>query len=286
MIKIDFEQPNCEIWKEWKKKCKKATISIIKAHDKKGLRKSIDYQIKPIYKDKDVKRKYYMNIKGPFNGKCAYCDSLIIHDQYGDIDHFRPAKEITDINNNIVMIVKSRKKYKHPGYYWLAYDWKNLFPTCEKCNRPSKPGERAVGKHSRFPVMDGFYAKRTGEEIKEKPLLINPVTDDPTDHLDINLKTGFMAFRTPRGKACIEVFGFNERNGLPQERMSVHQEALALIVRFFTSYKGSEDEKDSFLELCKYVSGKKPHSFVGRKTIMSKSEGFYNDLISHCSKGS
>jgi len=50
------------------------------------------------------------------NEKCIYCETKFTHNSPGDIEHFRP---------------KSL-------YYWLAYDWKNLFLSCEECNRRYK----------------------------------------------------------------------------------------------------------------------------------------------------
>src|SRR5712671_6067080 len=58
-----------------------------------------------------------------------------------DIDHFRPK-----------LGVKEDKD--HPGYYWLAFDWRNMRLSCQRSNRPRRaPGARvAGGKADHFPL--------------------------------------------------------------------------------------------------------------------------------------
>ncbi len=97
-----------------------------------------------------------------FNGKCAYCEAGVLHVAYGDVEHYRPKKGV-------------REDAGHGGYYWLAYEPKNLLPCCEKCNR-------ARGKATHFPVR-GFRAQVREEIDREEPLLINPYSCKPGNHL-------------------------------------------------------------------------------------------------------
>ena len=55
-----------------------------------------------------------------FNGKCAYCESHIIHINYGDIEHFRP-------------------KSKFPEF---CFEWDNLLLSCSICNGKSNKGNK------------------------------------------------------------------------------------------------------------------------------------------------
>ena len=58
-----------------------------------------------------------------FHGKCAYCETLLTSG--GELDHFRPKRGAV-----------SRDGTKSPGhYYWLAYEWENLYLSCQMCNR-------------------------------------------------------------------------------------------------------------------------------------------------------
>ena len=60
-----------------------------------------------------------------FGRKCAYCEISIARMDW-DIEHFRPKGRIAE------------REEDHPGYYWLAYTWENLFPSCTWCNQHRK----------------------------------------------------------------------------------------------------------------------------------------------------
>ena len=51
-----------------------------------------------------------------FHFKCAYCESSIANQDW-DVEHFRPKGRVAE-------------REKHTGYYWLAYEWTNLYPSC------------------------------------------------------------------------------------------------------------------------------------------------------------
>ena len=172
------------------------------------------------------------NKAGPFRGRCAYCESYIADFQHGDIEHFRPKKGVTDENDFPVRISKSDgSEGDHPGYFWLAYSWKNLLPSCITCNQP---GEEGIGKRNRFPLeLPPGHAMTQKEIANERPLLLNPIDpedDDPEDHLDIELETGVMTFKnnSKRGEICIKMFGLNTRDQLVRERRTAINEVKAL----------------------------------------------------------
>jgi hypothetical protein len=80
-------------------------------------------------------------LKHVFNGQCAYCESPLKFDRYrGDAEHYRPKGSVMwrDLATN--KKTKARCKLSdgteidHPGYFWLAYDWRNLMPACADCN--------------------------------------------------------------------------------------------------------------------------------------------------------
>lgn len=83
-----------------------------------------------------------------FHRKCAYCESPLTEVGW-DIEHFRPKKKVSD-------------RTGHPGYYWLAYTWTNLYPSCGPCNKRLKdkstweePGRgKTAGKANQFPLVD------------------------------------------------------------------------------------------------------------------------------------
>src|ERR1035441_2039073 len=97
-----------------------------------------------------------------FGGKCAYCESEFTSVAWGDVEHYRPKRSVMG--------------EKHPGYYWLAYDPRNLLPSCQKCNQGS-------GKRNYFPIA-GIRATCPNDDLSaELPLLLNPYEEaDCSDH--------------------------------------------------------------------------------------------------------
>jgi uncharacterized protein (TIGR02646 family) len=109
--------------------------------------------------------------------KCCYCE---LHCK-AEIEHYRPKKGVTGVPKN-----------EHRGYYWLAYEWTNLLPSCRYCNTEG-------GKHNHFTIQGtrvaypNYYSD--GSLIKEKhipnkaplkfelPYLLHPEIDNPKLHL-------------------------------------------------------------------------------------------------------
>src|SRR3954454_1457494 len=59
-----------------------------------------------------------------FHRKCAYCEISTARVDW-EVEHYRPKGRVAE-------------RQGHPGYYWLAYDWDNLFPSCTFCNQHRK----------------------------------------------------------------------------------------------------------------------------------------------------
>ena len=85
-------------------------------------------------------------------GKCVYCEGKFGLVTYGDLDHYRPKQQIKQGSGKVVQIKIRGHEIPHPGYFWLAYDYRNLLPTCDRCNRTSKgsrfPDERGLCHHT------------------------------------------------------------------------------------------------------------------------------------------
>jgi hypothetical protein len=63
----------------------------------------------------------------------------------------------------------------HSGYWWLAYEPTNYFPSCQLCNQ-------GTAKKNRFPIA-GTRARGPQDALSaERPLLLNPYFDDPRAH--------------------------------------------------------------------------------------------------------
>lgn len=85
-------------------------------------------------------------IKKQFN-KCCFSEAKFIGD-YSDVEHFRPKGRVDDYDTNVSM---------HPGYYWVAFDWANLFL--------SKTRPNTSQKRNYFPLYNEFERNRSHDDI-------------------------------------------------------------------------------------------------------------------------
>lgn len=261
MIKIDFQEPTDPQWVKWREKCEDAQKELNAAVERGAVPRISE----DLYK---ARKDIYCDHHGPFHGKCAYCETLMAADQPGDIDHFRPKKRVSDGHGKPVMRMTEHGGQAHGGYYWLVYDWRNLLPSCCDCNRPSKrkSGGTLIGKRDHFPVKD-FRAWRPGDEIKEEPLLIHPVYEDPEKHLKIDAMGTFQA-RTPRGQACIDILGLNHRTALVEARKETYEKVIdkaAILALNLIQKAQSATVMESKLQ--SYKEGKQPYSCAGRLAL-------------------
>ncbi|RMO89916.1 hypothetical protein ALQ32_01383 [Pseudomonas syringae pv. tagetis] len=118
-----------------------------------------------------------------FGRKCAFCESILLGTQAGDIEHYRPKGEVHALDS------VTGKNAPLPGYYWLAAKWSNLLIACADCNRPRTQLDfdntnRVIGKSTHFPLANlaGRAKGPVGLNL-EQPLLLNPCADNPSDHL-------------------------------------------------------------------------------------------------------
>jgi hypothetical protein len=150
--------------------------------------------------------------------KCFLCESKITHIAHGDVEHFRPK---AGYRQNV-----SDKLHK-PGYYWLAYEWGNLFLACQICNQ--------VFKKNLFPLSNPT-ARATSHRKKtagEKPLFIDPSVGDPEDLISFRREIPYPIDNDPRAKATIEGLGLT-RLKLNDKRRE-HYDKLELL--YLIAYK-------------------------------------------------
>lgn len=135
-------------------------------------------------------------------GKCCFCESNVRHIAYGDVEHFRPKAGYKQ---------KPKDKLTTPGYYWLAYEWENLFFSCQLCNQ--------LHKKNLFPLKNPKKrAKSHREKIsKEAPLFINPSEIDPQGHISFRKEIPYPINDSPEGDATIKGFGL-DREPLNERR--------------------------------------------------------------------
>lgn len=271
MLKIDFAPPNTLEWTAWRERCDQATLELINQHETNG---EIDFRDN-LYKA--LKKEIYMNRTGPFSGKCVYCEQKIEGDQHGDIEHFRPKARVTDENDQPVMIEHEGERKPHPGYYWLAYEWTNLVPSCVRCNQASigDTGNK-IGKRNRFPVQ-GEYALAPGQENDEEPLLLNPLFDDPNQHMRLIRDTGVLEPVTERGRTCIEIFGLNDR-GLPADRADKFDDIKNACCILVSKLAGGVDANKELFRLANVLKGSDEFSLAGQAAISEVDGPFFGAI--------
>ena len=263
MIKVTFEEPQTTKWKRWLRDASKGMEGIL-AQAAGGL----PYEIK----DSMYKRRKE-EIFAAFSQKCAYCETNF-SGQSGDVEHFRPKGRVVDEKDSPVYLVDENGKRLmnpdntpklHPGYYWLAYNWENLLPSCSKCN--------SSNKGTRFPV-NGFRAASPGTEKMEQPLFLHPLFDDPTEHFNLDVDLGILGGKTDRGEMCIKLLDLN-RDGLLEDRRRTY---TSLLAKMKTANYEAEDPNITKEELTKTVvemlaevigckRGRTPYSFAGRQAL-------------------
>lgn len=269
MIHVTFSEPESDEWQTWCEECAREHHLV-----HKHLAEGAAFEFKSSLYGK-FKETVYLSPEGCFGGKCAYCEQVIYPNQYGDLDHFRPKGGVKNEDNTPVVVTLTGQPREHPGYYWLAYDWRNLLPCCQLCNRPSaqRSGERSIGKRQYFPVR-GFRAVAPGEEEKEEPLLLNPTIDDPGEHLQLDPQ-GVLYHRTDRGATTIRLLGLNER-GLPDQRKTRYQEIQAKMRLLAHAAAGDPTGGEAtrlLAELARIKAGYGPYAAAAQRAILDSSEG-------------
>jgi uncharacterized protein (TIGR02646 family) len=133
----------------------------------------------------DVFKKYsnvWSMLKEDFSelsyGKCWYCE-VSTDGMRGDMDHHRPKGKVTDSD--------------HPGYWWLAFNWRNFRYSCERCNSKDTDDATGIigGKGNEFPLVDGETRRKWHEcdyedLLEEDPLLLDPIEPGDPQLLSFN----------------------------------------------------------------------------------------------------
>jgi uncharacterized protein (TIGR02646 family) len=218
-----------------------------------------------------------------FHAKCAYCESDIGATQPTDVEHFRPKGGYIARDK-----VSKQDVFQRPGYHWLAARWENLVPSCIDCNRERTqefPDGRfgKVGKANKFPLAsERTRATKAGDEKREKPLLLNPCSDEPEKHLEFT-EGGIIRptldernKENRKGKISIEVYGL-ARKGLVRRRSERAMEVMASIKRLklleteLNTQPGNANLQQMLLDemstLKRYMQGHQQYAGMSRQLV-------------------
>ena len=206
-----------------------------------------------IYGNKEVKNAL-IKIQ---NYKCCFCESIVGHISYGDVEHFRPKAGW----------VQSNEKLNKPGYYWLAYEWDNLFLSCQICNQQNKkslfpllnPAQRALSHHDNIE--------------NEQPVFIHPGREEVETLITFREEIPVPVNANERGKVTIELLGL-DREILNEQR----RKTLNLVRDIYELAKVfPDDEPDLKQEVMDMVKKYADASLLDETEYASMLRAFFRD---------
>lgn len=217
MIHIDpnrsgLSPERLEEWSKWQEKAKAATIRVIDSWETWFMTTPRTEKAPDIpYKDQQIWRDLRSWLfKNVFHDKCAYCETKVIRDT-GDAEHYRPkgkvtfSKEVIQHSKVPMITAPNDKIIKHPGYFWLAFCWENLLPSCKCCNAINGKGTQFPSRANSYIFLEKlsskqlvslkvkpiespnwpgwYYLGSVDLDIREEPLLLHPYFDEPAMYL-------------------------------------------------------------------------------------------------------
>ena len=232
-------------WEAWHKQALKAADNVM-AQAEKG--ESMTF---PPLVWTQLKRWLLMHV---FMGKCAYCESKITITDYGAADHYRPKQRVVAKLGTRTSLTTPDGKSEF-GYYWVAYDWRNLLPCCNLCN--------TGGKLDYFPIegtrvlSPNEAADCTALDDIEQPLLLHPYNggdNHPRKHLAFGPRGHVKCLnKSEKGKASIIMCDLR-REDLRVARKESQENAWNRYEKLMLS----KPERERFLQTFK--DGKEVHS--------------------------
>lgn len=163
-----------------------------------------------LYTDPEVENA----LKQLFHNKCAYCDNALLESYtnsqgYGVIDHFRPKTDAMNTDGSFDPL----------HYWWLAYEWKNLYPVCNTCQKY---------KRNNFPILGDQRADILGDVSTESTLLLDPCNPDDFLEAHIGYDREKAIPLTEKGANTIRVLGLNRKELIYQRQSALFQLENAL----------------------------------------------------------
>lgn len=250
-----LEGVNADWWKHWLQKSSEASTQAVEEADA-GFPVAFQKEIWT-----DLKQWLLKNI---FHGKCGYCESETEITAYAAADHYRPKGRIDGVDG-------------HKGYYWVAYDWRNLVPCCNRCNTGAKRDKFPIAGTRASQPSDG--RSTTDLNIAECPLLLSPYgfgEADPQKHL-LFTSFGTVVPRggSERGEISIDICNL-QRETLKLRRRKNQESAWRDWLLLQVEGESKEIERRNFC--ARIRSGSIEHSAAVRDVIIEKSEQYSREL--------
>ena len=188
-------------------------------------------KIMPLWREDSKVKEFLHNSQ---HGKCCYCERKRDRKMEMDVEHFRPKCAVKESKN-------------HQGYWWRAYKWCNLLLACKKCNTQKKG--------IKFPLQNerNRAFKPQDDLTKEKPFLINPLTENPEDFIEYDIPTNNKKplmvkaiSKDERGNKTInELTGIND-----QEVLEERSNYFNLFNKLFTLSQNNSEKQELKENFC------------------------------------
>ena len=137
--------------------------------------------------------------------KCCFCERII--GKNGDVEHFRPKGAYQQAQG---------ESLKYPAYYWLAYQWENLYLSCSSCN--------SRHKKNLFPLQDpSKRATNHSQRIsKESPMFIDCGKENPEDFIGFRAEYAYAIDGNLRGQITIDYLDLNSDDLVESRRQKLN----------------------------------------------------------------
>jgi len=184
--------------------------------------------------DNRLRNEFLPALRSEFDGKCAYCESVInLAASHSEYDHFRPKQSARGFDGAA----------SDDHYWWLVYDWQNIYYSCTKCN---------MYKSTWFPVEGDrgpMEASHSELLLFEKNLLVDPCFDDPFEHFAYE-KDGNITGITSKGQTTIEIIKLNRIDLVHarQNEFVILEASFEVFEAFMRSEKLDVDGVNTFLQ--------------------------------------
>ena len=162
------------------------------------------------------------------HNKCCYSEAKFVAD-YPHVEHFRPKGRVNK---------GETKELLYPGYYWLAYEWGNLYL--------SKQAINVSHKRNFFPLVDETKRARNHHQniVNEMPLLIDPGKEEPREHIRFHSDEPIPYQGSRRGKVTIGILNLRHPELAEARRKTIGELKVMKIALEVLLNKGVDDENN------------------------------------------
>lgn len=169
------------------------------------------------------------------NNKCCFSEAKFVMD-YSNVEHFRPKGRVDPYPNG---------PSEYPGYYWLAYNWSNLF-LCKSVINTSN-------KRNFFPLKTGSIRNKTHfDKNNEACILIDVNIEEPREFINFHNEEIIGIDSSGRGEFNIAFFNLRHPE-LDEARRTKYKiiKGLKELIEFAISSGKSKTELKQYTETLK-----------------------------------